>query len=92
VAIDGTFDAWPRQQRLPRAAVIHVQFGQPIATEMAASMTDEELSSEVERRIRDCHAQARRARELAAGIGNVENQAAAELAAAPPRNPADHGP
>jgi 1-acyl-sn-glycerol-3-phosphate acyltransferase len=90
VAIDGTFDAWPRQQRLPRSAVIHVQFGEPIDTETAASMSDAELSSEVERRIRECHAQARRARELASGIGNVKSQAAAEVTAAPPPGQAAH--
>jgi 1-acyl-sn-glycerol-3-phosphate acyltransferase len=71
VAVDGTFDAWPRQRRLPRRAIIHVQFGEPIDPQCLASMTDEQLTGEVERRIRQCHAQARRARQLAAGVSGA---------------------
>jgi 1-acyl-sn-glycerol-3-phosphate acyltransferase len=67
LAVDGTFDAWPRQQRLPSPAVIHVQFGDPIEPHLVASLSDEELVREVERRIRDCHQRARQARQLAAG-------------------------
>lgn len=71
VAIDGTFDAWPRQRRLPRPAVVHVQFGEPIETNTIESMTDEQLVGEVERRIRDCHARARQARQSACGIARA---------------------
>jgi 1-acyl-sn-glycerol-3-phosphate acyltransferase len=66
-AVDGAFDAWPRQRRLPRPAVIHVQFGEPIPPELVKSMSDEQLVEEVEHRIRECHAQARQSRALAMG-------------------------
>jgi 1-acyl-sn-glycerol-3-phosphate acyltransferase len=62
VALDGTFDAWPRYQRLPRRAVIHVQFGEPIEPSAIQAMTDEQLVQEVERRIRACHARCRKGR------------------------------
>lgn len=68
VAIDGSFDAWPRWHRLPRRAVIHVQFGEPIGPEAIARMNDDELASEVERRIRACHAQARLGRQRTVGL------------------------
>jgi 1-acyl-sn-glycerol-3-phosphate acyltransferase len=69
VALDGAFDAWPRQRRLPRRAMIHVQFGEPIDPQCVESMTDEQLTREIERRIRQCHAQARRGRRLASPGG-----------------------
>ncbi len=67
VAMDGAFDAWPRQRKLPRRAVIHVQFGDPIEVEAIKQMDDPQLVAEVERRIRDCHARARRGRLRASG-------------------------
>ena len=67
VAVDGAFDAWPRQRRLPRRAVIHVQFGDPIEVETIKQMDDAQLVAEVERRIRACHARARCARLVASG-------------------------
>lgn len=66
VALDGAFDSWPRQQKFPRRAVIHVQFGEPIAPEALEAWNDEQLVAEVERRIRQCHASARAARLRAA--------------------------
>ena len=68
VAMDGAFDAWPRWRRWPRKAVIHVQFGDPIEPAEIAQRSDDELVAEVECRIRSCHAQARRARQLASGV------------------------
>jgi 1-acyl-sn-glycerol-3-phosphate acyltransferase len=68
VAMDGAFDAWPRQRRFPRPAVIHVQFGPPITPAQVKLLSDEQLVHEVENRIRACHAQARRTRRRAAGI------------------------
>jgi 1-acyl-sn-glycerol-3-phosphate acyltransferase len=70
VAIDGAFDAWPRQRKFPRPAVIHVQFGEPIPPSQVKLLSDEQLVREVETRIRACHAQARRTRSRAAGIDN----------------------
>lgn len=72
VALDGAFDAWPRQLRFPRRAVIHVQFGPPIEPAEVAALDDEQLVAEVERRIRACHAQARRSRQRAVGRWRVE--------------------
>lgn len=62
VALDGAFDAWPRQRRLPRLAVIHVRWGEPVAPEEIERLSDDELVAEVERRIRDCHGACRRSR------------------------------
>jgi len=63
VALDGSFQAWPRNQRFPRRSVIRVQFGEPIEPAAIQAMSDEELLGEVERRIRACHEQARRDRQ-----------------------------
>lgn len=62
VAVDGTFDAWPRTALLPRPSVVRVCIGEPISTELAATMNDQQLLAEVERRMRACHAEARRQR------------------------------
>jgi 1-acyl-sn-glycerol-3-phosphate acyltransferase len=67
VALDGAWHAWPRQQKLPRRAVIHVQFGDPIGPEEINQLTDEQLVNEVERRIRACHERAREGRLRASG-------------------------
>jgi len=55
-AIDGAYDAWPRERPLPAASIIHVQFGESLAPGEVAKLTDEQLVAEVERRIRACHA------------------------------------
>jgi len=62
VGLDGAYDAWPRESRLPRLAKIQVWIGDPIMPEMIADLSDDELVQELERRIRKCHAQARSAR------------------------------
>ncbi|MGE0607321.1 MAG: lysophospholipid acyltransferase family protein [Pirellulales bacterium] len=62
VAIDGAYQAWPRQQKYPGRGVIHVQFGPPLWPEELDQYDERELVEEVERRIRDCHAAARRHR------------------------------
>lgn len=67
VALDGSYDAWPRQQRFPHRAIIHVQFGEPITPAAIHRMSDDELVAEVERRVRACHALARGGRQRAAG-------------------------
>jgi 1-acyl-sn-glycerol-3-phosphate acyltransferase len=67
VAIDGAFDSWPRSNLLPSAAVIHIQFGEPLAPSQIARFDDRELVEEMARRIRDCHAQARQFRLRATG-------------------------
>jgi 1-acyl-sn-glycerol-3-phosphate acyltransferase len=67
VGIDGAFDSWPRSQLLPAPAVIHIQFGEPLAPEDIAKLDDRALVAEMDRRIRDCHARAREFRLRAAG-------------------------
>lgn len=75
VAIEGAYDAWPRRHLLPRVSTIHIQFGEPIDGETAARYDERELVAEVERRIRACHLEARRQRELAEGNGFVKKLA-----------------
>jgi 1-acyl-sn-glycerol-3-phosphate acyltransferase len=65
VALDGAFDAWPRQRTLPRPEVVHVRWGQPIWPAEIEALDDEALVAEVERRIRECHALARQSRHRA---------------------------
>jgi 1-acyl-sn-glycerol-3-phosphate acyltransferase len=62
VAVDGAYDAWPRNARLPRLSRIHVCIGEAITPEFGANLDDEALVVELERRIRHCHAQARQGR------------------------------
>lgn len=65
VGLDGAFQAWPRSQLLPGAGVIHVAFGPPLTPDDITRFDERELVAEVERRIRACHALARRQRALA---------------------------
>jgi 1-acyl-sn-glycerol-3-phosphate acyltransferase len=67
VAVDGAWEAWPRQLKYPRRAVIHVQFGDPIEVAEINRLTDEQLVTEVELRIRACHARAHEGRLRASG-------------------------
>jgi 1-acyl-sn-glycerol-3-phosphate acyltransferase len=68
VAIEGAFQAWPRQRRFPRPGTIEVVFGPPLDPEQAAALDDAQLVAEIEHRLRACHAEARghRQRRLAA--------------------------
>ncbi|MCL4202358.1 MAG: 1-acyl-sn-glycerol-3-phosphate acyltransferase [Pirellulaceae bacterium] len=63
VAVDGAFDAWPREARYPRLSQIHVWIGEPMTPELVQELNDEQLVAELERRIRDCHAAARHGRQ-----------------------------
>jgi 1-acyl-sn-glycerol-3-phosphate acyltransferase len=56
MAIDGAYDSWPKRNLLPGLAVIHIRFAQPLSPEEVAQLDDESLLSEVDRRIRECHA------------------------------------
>ncbi len=58
VAVEGTFDALPRQHLFPRPAVIQVHIGAPIWPDEIDQLADVQLEQEVRRRITDCHAQA----------------------------------
>ena len=72
IGIDGAYDAWPRTQRLPGLATIHVHIGTPIPPEVARQTDERQLVAEVERRIRHCHDVARRSRLRALGQSPAE--------------------
>jgi 1-acyl-sn-glycerol-3-phosphate acyltransferase len=67
VGIEGAYDAWPRRYLLPGLSTIHIQFGEPLSPDAAAAYDERELVDEVERRIRECHRQVRRSREVQCG-------------------------
>jgi 1-acyl-sn-glycerol-3-phosphate acyltransferase len=60
VAVDGAYDAWPRKAKFPRRSRVSVSIGPPLMPEYIRTLTDEQLVAELERRIRRCHAVARR--------------------------------
>lgn len=62
VGFDGAFDAWPRTAKLPRATTIHICIGEPLSANEIQALDDKSLVGEVERRIRECHQQARAGR------------------------------
>ncbi len=59
VGIDGAFQSWPRQRKLPRPAVVQVEFGAPITPESLRELSDEQVLAEVQQRMRDCFLLAR---------------------------------
>ena len=61
VGLDGAYDAWPRWQKLPGRARIHVNVGPPISPEEVRGLSDDELIAELDRRMRACHRRARNA-------------------------------
>lgn len=63
MAFDGPYQAWPRTNWLPSFTQIVVVIGETIPAEMVERLTDAELLEEVERRMRACHADARRYRQ-----------------------------
>ena len=62
-AIEGAYACWPRRQKLPGPGVIQVHFGTPLSPEELKAYDSRQLVAEVERRIRACHAEARRQRQ-----------------------------
>jgi 1-acyl-sn-glycerol-3-phosphate acyltransferase len=62
LGIDGTYAALPRDAKLPRPARLALRFAPPISPAAARQLDDRALVAEVERQLRDCHAEARRAR------------------------------
>jgi 1-acyl-sn-glycerol-3-phosphate acyltransferase len=60
VAVEGAFQAWPRWRPWPGPSRICVHFGVPIAPAEIAGRDERELLAEVERRVRECHAEVRR--------------------------------
>ena len=56
VAVDGTYQAWPRSAQVPRLTKIAVVIGEPLSPHLIQSLDDRSLVKEVEQRIRDAHA------------------------------------
>jgi 1-acyl-sn-glycerol-3-phosphate acyltransferase len=59
VGIDGAYQAWPRRVALPRLGRISIVVGEPIGADSVSELGDEQLFSELWRRISDCHQRAR---------------------------------
>jgi 1-acyl-sn-glycerol-3-phosphate acyltransferase len=62
IAIDGSFQAWPRSSKFPQRGVIHIHIGEPIAADLQADLSDDQLVTLVQQRIADCLANARASR------------------------------
>ena len=60
VAVEGAFQAYPRWRKLPGPGRIRVHFGEPMMPCEFAGRDERELLAEVERRVRECHAELRR--------------------------------
>jgi 1-acyl-sn-glycerol-3-phosphate acyltransferase len=58
VAIDGAFQVWPRRKKWPGLGRIRVHYGAAIRPDEIAGRDERELLAEVERRVRQCHAEA----------------------------------
>jgi 1-acyl-sn-glycerol-3-phosphate acyltransferase len=54
VGIEGAYDGWPRDRKLPRLCNAHVHYGTPILPDEVAAYEERELIAEVERRIHEC--------------------------------------
>ncbi len=55
-AIEGAFDVWPRRNRFPWRGTIHIHFGPLIPGEEVRSLGVQDLFTETEKRVRQCHA------------------------------------
>jgi 1-acyl-sn-glycerol-3-phosphate acyltransferase len=58
VGLDGAYQAWPRKAAFPRLGRIAVVVGEAISSEQVVAMSDDELLSELQRRIVGCHRKA----------------------------------
>jgi 1-acyl-sn-glycerol-3-phosphate acyltransferase len=67
VGLDGSYESWPRQNLVPQPAVIQIRFAAPLSPEMMSTMSDEELLSEVDCRIRQSYELVRDGRQRAMG-------------------------
>ncbi len=61
-AVDGAYDAWPRDAKFPRLTKLRTVFGPCLSAEQIAELSDEELVETLHGRIVDCHRQARQLR------------------------------
>jgi len=70
LGLDGAYESWPRRNLLPQPAVIQIRFAAPLAPEVMSAMSDEQLLSAVNCRIRQSHAMMREGRHRAMGSRN----------------------
>lgn len=54
IAIDGAYDAWPRERKMPRLSRIALRVGEPISAETIAKWNDEQLVANVSAAIAEC--------------------------------------
>lgn len=59
VAVEGAFACWPRWRSFPVPGTVHVFYGRPIMPAEFDGMDERALLAEVERRVRQCHAELR---------------------------------
>jgi 1-acyl-sn-glycerol-3-phosphate acyltransferase len=64
-AIEGAYQAWPRDAALPLPGTIHVHYGEPLSVEEIAPCSEEELAALVKRRVSECLALLRQREEFA---------------------------
>jgi len=57
IAMEGAYHCWPRQQRLPHRAVIHLRVGEPVWPREFDGLSDEQFVTRVHDRVTQCHAQ-----------------------------------
>jgi len=55
VAIQGAYEAWPRERKIPRPGVIHVHYCRPILPDQLDQFDDQTLIAEVRKRIVEAH-------------------------------------
>ena len=60
--VDGAYDALPRGSSLPGQSRIRVTFGEPISVEQIQELSDEEILTELRRRINWCISESRLSR------------------------------
>jgi 1-acyl-sn-glycerol-3-phosphate acyltransferase len=59
-AVAGTFEAWPRTRRFPRAHPIRIEYGPPILPEEIVTMSADAVTALIAERIVACHREALR--------------------------------
>jgi 1-acyl-sn-glycerol-3-phosphate acyltransferase len=67
-AIDGAFQAWPRQRRLPRTGCVWIQFGPVISADRVAALTDAEVQAALQSSLQACLGEARSRRQSLIGV------------------------
>lgn len=64
MALEGSYQAWPRRQPVPLPNLVQIEIGPPLSAAEASKLDERQLIAEVDRRIRECFAEARRKRSL----------------------------